>query len=116
VLECLVFIAIVYTVSLTVLFLSSSPVDKACNQDNENPTNSDDNKGDIGHIGNDRPGLSETHISNDEEPGVHKLAVIVPYRDRLEEMLEFAPHLHDYLNKKKVKHKIIVVNQVDSLR
>lgn len=60
--------------------------------------------------------LSGLDSGDNPDWGPHKLAVIVPYRDRLEELLEFAPHLHEYLVKKKVKHKIIVVNQVDTLR
>lgn len=48
--------------------------------------------------------------------GPHKMVVIVPFRDRFEEMLEFAPHLHDYLVKKHLRHEIVVVNQVDDLR
>ena len=48
--------------------------------------------------------------------GYHRMAVIVPYRDRLEELLEFAPYIHSYFVKKKVRHRIYVINQVDSLR
>ncbi len=46
----------------------------------------------------------------------HKLAVIVPYRDRMEEMLQFVPHMHKYLNNKRINHKIYIINQVDDLR
>ena len=55
-------------------------------------------------------------LSDEMDWGPHKMAVIVPFRDRLEELLEFAPYLHNYLSKKKVRHKIFVVNQVDNLR
>ena len=54
--------------------------------------------------------------SDDESWGPHQLGVVVPYRDRFEELLEFVPHMHSYLNAKKVKHKIFIVNQVDKHR
>ena len=46
----------------------------------------------------------------------HQLAVVVPFRNRFEELLEFAPHIHQFLNKQGTKHEIWVVNQVDSHR
>ncbi|XP_014242162.1 xylosylprotein 4-beta-galactosyltransferase [Cimex lectularius] len=46
----------------------------------------------------------------------HTLGVVVPFRERLEELLEFAPHIRSFLNKQKVKHKIFVINQVDQYR
>ena len=48
--------------------------------------------------------------------GPHQLGLVVPYRDRFEELLEFVPHMHNYLNAKKVRHKIIIVNQADKHR
>lgn len=54
--------------------------------------------------------------SDDFNWGPHQLGVVVPYRDRFEELLEFVPHMHNYLNAKKVKHKIYIVNQVDKHR
>lgn len=44
------------------------------------------------------------------------LAVIVPYRDRFEELQEFVPRIHAFLNQQRVPHHIAVVNQADSLR
>lgn len=49
-------------------------------------------------------------------PGGHKLAIIVPFRDRFDELMEFAPAMHTFLNEANVAHEIIVVNQVDSYR
>lgn len=46
----------------------------------------------------------------------HKLCILVPFRDRLEELLEFAPHIRTFLNRQRVRHVIIVVNQVDEHR
>ncbi|KAG8199578.1 hypothetical protein JTE90_009415 [Oedothorax gibbosus] len=48
--------------------------------------------------------------------GDHNLAVIVPFRDRFEELLKFVPYMHSFLNEQKIKHNIYVINQVDRLR
>lgn len=48
-------------------------------------------------------------------PSAHKLAVLVPYRDRFEELIEFAPYLHNFLNKQEVSHHIYILNQVHIL-
>ncbi|CAG04540.1 unnamed protein product, partial [Tetraodon nigroviridis] len=53
---------------------------------------------------------------DDPSWGPHKLAVIVPFRERFEELLVFVPFMHNFLNKKKIRHKILVVNQVDHYR
>lgn len=53
---------------------------------------------------------------DDPSWGPHKLAVIVPFRDRFEELLEFAPHMHNFLNRQRVRHQIWVINQVDGHR
>ncbi|GFW80907.1 beta-1,4-galactosyltransferase 7 [Trichonephila clavipes] len=56
-------------------------------------------------------------IENEQSSwGPHRLAVIVPFRDRFEELLQFVPHIHHFLNEQKVKHTIYVINQVDKLR
>ena len=48
--------------------------------------------------------------------GEHKLCVVVPFRDRFEELLEFAPYMHKFLNAQRVRHKLVIVNQGDKLR
>ena len=48
--------------------------------------------------------------------GPHKLAVLVPFRGRYEELLEFAPHIHKFLNRQKINHDIWVINQDDHFR
>ena len=48
--------------------------------------------------------------------GPHQLAILVPFRNRFEELLEFAPHIHQFLSRQKVKHQIWVVNQADNHR
>lgn len=47
---------------------------------------------------------------------IHKLAVIIPFRDRFDELLEFIPHMQKFLERQGICYKMIVVNQVDSLR
>lgn len=46
----------------------------------------------------------------------HKLAIIIPFRDRFDELLEFAPALHKFLNEASVDHEIFVINQADKYR
>jgi len=46
----------------------------------------------------------------------HQLAVVVPFRNRFEELLEFAPHIHSFLTRQKVRHQIWIVNQADKHR
>ncbi|XP_014677989.1 PREDICTED: beta-1,4-galactosyltransferase 7-like [Priapulus caudatus] len=48
--------------------------------------------------------------------GPHRLAVIVPFRDRFEQLQKFVPYLHRFLNEQKVRHIIYIVNQVDNYR
>ncbi|XP_065371766.1 beta-1,4-galactosyltransferase 7 [Calliphora vicina] len=47
---------------------------------------------------------------------VHKLAILVPFRDRFEELLQFVPHMTRFLNKQGVNHHIFILNQVDRYR
>lgn len=46
----------------------------------------------------------------------HKMAILVPFRDRFEELLEFVPYMHDFLNKQGTAFQIYVINQVDDYR
>ncbi|XP_075231142.1 beta-1,4-galactosyltransferase 7 isoform X1 [Lycorma delicatula] len=48
--------------------------------------------------------------------GGHKLGVVVPFRDRFEELLEFAPHIHKFLVAQNIDHTIYIINQVDQYR
>lgn len=45
-----------------------------------------------------------------------KLAVLVPFRDRFDELLRFAPHMTRFLNRQDVPHHIFILNQVDRYR
>lgn len=58
----------------------------------------------------------QTAPVDDSSWGPHKMAIIVPFRERFEELLIFVPYMHAFLNKKKIRHKILVINQVDHLR
>ncbi|XP_063800092.1 beta-1,4-galactosyltransferase 7-like [Pseudophryne corroboree] len=61
--------------------------------------------------------LSSTRTMNENTSGSpHRLAVLVPFRERFEELLSFVPHMHQYLNEKKIQHQIFVINQVDHFR
>ncbi|KAF2905097.1 hypothetical protein ILUMI_01081 [Ignelater luminosus] len=46
----------------------------------------------------------------------YKLAVLVPFRDRFEELLIFAPYIHNFLNAQHINHNIFILNQVDRYR
>ena len=46
----------------------------------------------------------------------HHLAVIVPFRNRWEELIEFVPHIHNFLIQQNVSHEIWIINQVDKHR
>ncbi|XP_067628510.1 beta-1,4-galactosyltransferase 7 [Eurosta solidaginis] len=57
---------------------------------------------------------------SDLQPSVpqseHKLAVLVPFRDHFEELLQFVPHMTKFLKRQGVEHKIFILNQVDRYR
>lgn len=40
----------------------------------------------------------------------------MPFRDRFEELLQFAPHMNTFLTDQHVPHQIFVLNQVDRYR
>ncbi|XP_054167229.1 beta-1,4-galactosyltransferase 7-like [Oppia nitens] len=46
----------------------------------------------------------------------HRLAVVVPFRDRFDELLVFVPHLTQFLKEQQIDHKIFVINQKDIYR
>lgn len=46
----------------------------------------------------------------------HRLAILVPFRDRFEELLTFAPHMKRFLDKQNVDYSMFVLNQVDRYR
>ena len=52
----------------------------------------------------------------EKETGQHRLAVLVPFRNRHEELQEFVPHVHQFLTRQGVRHEIWIINQADSYR
>lgn len=42
----------------------------------------------------------------------NKLGIIVPFRERFDELLEFVPHIHSFLKNQNVLHEIFIINQV----
>jgi hypothetical protein len=45
---------------------------------------------------------------------MHKLGVIIPYRNRYEHLAEFKTHIVEYLNKKNIQYELIIVQQDDA--
>lgn len=43
---------------------------------------------------------------------INKLGIIIPFRERFDELLEFVPHIHIFLKNQDVLHEIFVINQV----
>ncbi|KAM3723350.1 Xylosylprotein 4-beta-galactosyltransferase [Dirofilaria immitis] len=60
--------------------------------------------------------LFHWHIPFTTEISTHMLCVLVPYRDREAELQIFVPHIDDFLNEQSILHKIIILNQTDTLR
>ena len=63
---------------------------------------------------------TENHVTvrnqSDYEWGPHRLAVVVPLRGRWEELIQFVPHIHQFLHRQKVSHEIWVIIQIDKHR
>ncbi|XP_072002374.1 beta-1,4-galactosyltransferase 7 isoform X2 [Engystomops pustulosus] len=55
-------------------------------------------------------------VYEDPSWGPHRLALLIPFRERFEELLSFVPHMHQYLSEKKIRHRIFVINQLDHYR
>ncbi|XP_057655176.1 xylosylprotein 4-beta-galactosyltransferase isoform X1 [Diorhabda carinulata] len=60
--------------------------------------------------------LYTTYTSKKLISSMHKLAILVPYKERFEELMEFAPYMYNFLNRQKVNFDIIILNQVDQYR
>jgi xylosylprotein 4-beta-galactosyltransferase len=43
----------------------------------------------------------------------HKLAIIVPYRNRAKHLIKFAPYITKYLNNQNINFKIFVIEQIE---
>lgn len=53
------------------------------------------------------------HFNDEIKP---KMAILVPFRDRFDELLQFAPHMKAFLDHQGVSHHIFVLNQIDRFR
>ena len=42
----------------------------------------------------------------------HSLCILIPFRDRFEELLEFVPRITKFLERQNVEHKVFIINQV----
>lgn len=51
-----------------------------------------------------------------DHPGDHFMCLLIPFRDRFEELNEFVPSISEFLKRQSVAHAIFVINQVDTLR
>ncbi|XP_059611473.1 beta-1,4-galactosyltransferase 7 [Phlebotomus argentipes] len=59
---------------------------------------------------------ADSSVEDAGASGRKRLAVLVPFRDRFEELLQFAPFMTEFLNRQKIPHRIFVLNQVDRFR
>ena len=59
---------------------------------------------------------SKREIISEPLKGDHKLCILVPFRDRFEELLEFGPYIDKFLSKQNVDHEIYILHQVDKYR
>ena len=71
---------------------------------------------DVGGSRSDGAWTSPLLACDDRSWGEHRMAVIVPFRDRFDELLEFASYLHRFLCTQRVRHQIFVINQADPFR
>lgn len=46
----------------------------------------------------------------------HRLAIVVPFRERTNELLRLVPHLHQFLRRQAICHRFYIINQVDKYR
>ena len=51
-----------------------------------------------------------------KSPDQHFLCILIPFRDRFEELNEFVPTINEYLSSQNIAHAIFVINQIDTLR
>ncbi|CAJ0941264.1 unnamed protein product, partial [Mesorhabditis belari] len=59
---------------------------------------------------------NDRNVKDAKLPAVHTLCVIIPFRDRYEELAVFAPYMDKFLNSQLVSHHFLVMNQTDPFR
>ena len=62
-----------------------------------------------------KPAVTQS-LTESEQWNPHQLVVVVPFRNRHDEMMEFVPHIHSFLSRQRVRHQIWVINQADKHR
>nr|XP_039259614.1 beta-1,4-galactosyltransferase 7-like [Styela clava] len=58
----------------------------------------------------------DSFITDLDNCSPHRLAVIIPFRNAFDELMELVPSLHEFLVKQCVNHKFYVINQADIFR
>lgn len=58
----------------------------------------------------------DTQVASIDLKSKPKLAILVPFRDRFDELLQFAPHMNKFLTRQSIPHHIFILNQVDRYR
>lgn len=83
-------------------FLAISPITDGCHCEDQST--------------NGKSALVESNAEKRDKNARHKLGILVPYRDRFEELMVFIPHMQNFLKKQNIVNHIYVMNQVDSYR
>lgn len=60
--------------------------------------------------------VSRPSVWNAVSSDSHQLCVLVPFRDRFDELSEFVPHLSRFLTSQNVPFRIFILNQMDEFR
>lgn len=60
--------------------------------------------------------LSKLETKNVQSQSIHRLAVIVPYRNRSNELEIFVSHMNSFLNSQSIEHIFMIINQIDQHR
>ncbi|XP_014207195.1 beta-1,4-galactosyltransferase 7 [Copidosoma floridanum] len=61
--------------------------------------------------------IDERHVHKSASKHTkHRLAILVPFRDRFEELLIFAPHIKSFLDKQDINYHVFILNQIDKYR
>ena len=55
------------------------------------------------------------NIKSARSRGHRSLCILVPFRDRFEELTDFVPKISRFLDNQNIDHKIIVINQVSCM-
>lgn len=67
-------------------------------------------------LNEDKLALNQKTISNTNVKNKHKLAIVVPFRDRFDELLVFVPHMSKFMAMQSIDFKIYIINQIDEYR